>query len=55
MAYGSIYNCSYKTFIYIIIFDSYHKPVMQIVHLALDKKMRERESESNASLGSEEF
>ena len=55
MVFGSIYNRSYKTFICIIIFDSYHKPVMQIVHVALDKKMRERESESNASLGSEEL
>ena len=55
MVFGSIYNCSHKTFTYIIVFNSYHKPVMQIVHLGLDKKMRERESESNASLGLEEL
>lgn len=55
MVFGSSYNHSYKTFICIIIFDSCHKPVMQIVYVAIDKKMRERESESNASLGSEEL
>lgn len=55
MIFGSIYNGSYKTCICIIIFDSYHKPVIHIVHLALDKKMRRRESESSASLGSEEL
>lgn len=54
MIFGSIYNGIYKAFICIIIFDSYHKPVIQIVHsnhLAFDKKMRERkkESESNVS------
>lgn len=32
MSFGSICNGIYKAFVYIIMFDSYHKPVIQIVN-----------------------